>query len=140
MNNKNNKNLRNLIITIVLAGIGIAAMIIGFLGEEMPFGIAGLGIALAGISIQTYIKNTRDRTTEKGEKRSEIEMHDERNVLINAKSGETVNFIMSGFTLIAAVLSVYLNVSVIGQTLIFSLLIISLIIRPIVKRYYENRL
>lgn len=136
----NNKELRNLIITIVLSVIGIGAFVISLIGDEVPFGIGGLGIALAGISIQTYIENKRDTTTEKGEKRSEIEVHDERNVLINAKSGETENFIMSGFTLIAAVLSVYLNVSAAGQTLIFSLLIISLIIRPLVKRYYENKL
>lgn len=135
-----NKNSRNLFITIFLSVIGIGVFIVGSIVDEVPFGIAGLGIALAGISIQTYLKNKKDTTTEKGEKRSEIEMNDERNVFINAKSGEVVHYIMSGFTFIAAGLSVYLNVSLIGQTLIFSLLIISLIIRPIVKRYYENRL
>lgn len=135
-----NKNLRNLIITIFLSVIGIGVFIFGLIADGVPFGIPGLGLGLAVISIETYLKNKKDTTTEKGEKRSEIEMNDERNVFINAKSGETANYFMNIFILIAAGLSVYLNVSLIGQTLIFSLLILSLIIRPIVKKYYENKL
>lgn len=136
----NNKILRNLITTFILSGIGIIIFIIGILNDQIPFGIAGLGFALTGISLEVYLKNKKDTMTENGEKRSDIERYDERNILVNARSGESVNFIMDICTFIVACLSVYLSISLIGQILIFSLLIIRIIIRPIVKQYYENHL
>ncbi|GGD09768.1 hypothetical protein [Pontibacillus salipaludis] len=129
-------SIRNLIITIVLATTGIATFIYGLV-KDLPFGVAGLGVALAGISIEMYVRNKRDTTTASGEKRSEIEKNDERNVLINAKSGEAVNMIMDAFIVMAALLSVYLQLSAVAQTLLFSLLIIRIVVRPVVKRYYE---
>jgi len=135
-----NKKIRNLIIMLILVTAGVAVFIIGITNDQIPFGIAGLGFALAGISIEIYLKTKKDAVTEKNEKRSDIERYDERNVLINAKSGETINAVMDICTLIVAGLSVYFNVSVIGQTLIFSLLIIRIVVRPIIKVYYENQL
>lgn len=131
-----NSNVRNVIIMIGLATVGLSTFIFGVV-KDLPFGVAGFGIALAGISIEVYVRNKRDTTTASGEKRSEIEKNDERNVLINAKSGEAVNFIMDAFIVIAALLSVYLQLSTAAQTLIFSLLIIRIVVRPVVKRYYE---
>lgn len=131
-----NSSVRNVIIMIALATVGLSTFIFGVV-KDLPFGVAGLGIALAGISIEVYVRNKRDTTTASGEKRSEIEKNDERNVLINAKSGEAVNFIMDAFIVIAALLSVYLQLSAVAQTLIFSLLIIRIVVRPVVKRYYE---
>ncbi|WP_404451873.1 hypothetical protein LG329_16230 [Virgibacillus necropolis] len=137
----NNNNLRNLIMTILLAVIGILVFIISVIeSEKLPFGVGALGIALAGISIEVYLKSKNDTKNEKGEKRNEIEKYDERNVLINAKSGETVNFVMDVAIFIAFCLAIYLNISIVGQTLIFSLLVIRMIIRPIVKRYYEKQI
>lgn len=136
----NTKHVRNLILTIVLAGIGIGTFITGIVNDDLPFGVAGLGFALAGISIEMYIRSRKDTTTASGEKRSEIEKNDERNILINAKSGEAVNWIMDGMIAVAFVLSVYLDASTIGQTLLFSLLMVRIIIRPIVKRFYELKM
>ncbi|WP_345240912.1 hypothetical protein [Pontibacillus salipaludis] len=132
-------SLRNLIVMIVLATTGIATFIYGLV-KDLPLGVAGLGVALAGISIEMYVRNKRDTTTPSGEKRSEIEKNDERNVLINAKSGEAVNLIMDAFIVMAALLSVYLQLSTVAQTLLFSLLIIRIAVRPIVKRYYDVKM
>ncbi|KGP92406.1 hypothetical protein N780_01995 [Pontibacillus chungwhensis BH030062] len=134
-----NSRVRNVIVMIVLATTGIGTFIYGLV-EDLPFGVAGLGLALAGISIEVYIRNRRDTTTANGEKRSEIEKNDERNVLIHAKSGEAVNLIMDAFIVIAALLSVYLKLSTVAQTLLFSLLIIRIMVRPLVKRYYDVRM
>ncbi|QST01146.1 hypothetical protein IMZ31_06175 [Pontibacillus sp. ALD_SL1] len=134
-----NSGVRNLIVMIALATTGLATFIYGLV-EDLPFGVAGLGVALAGISIEVYIRHIRDTKTATGKKRSEIEKYDERNVLINAKSGEAVNLIMDAFIVIAAILSIYLQLSIIAQTLLFSLLIIRIAVRPIVKRYYDLRM
>lgn len=136
----NNKILRNLIMTIILATIGILVFIVGLINDQIPFGIAGLGFALVGITIEVYLKNKNDIVTKNGEKRSEIERYDERNIMINAKSGKTVNILMDICTFIIAGLSVYLNISLIGQILIFSLLLVRIIIRPVIKGYYETQL
>ena len=134
-----NRKIFKLITAVILACTGIFIFVMSNI-NDWPFGIGGLGIALTGISIQTYIEHRKDKVTEKGEKRSDIEVHDERNVWVNAKSGETMNSIMDFLTLIAFIVSIYLDVSLTAQVLIFSLLLFRILISPVVKKVYQNQL
>lgn len=132
----NNKKIGSIVITIV----GILMIILSWLYYgKFSFVVGGLGIALIGISIELYLKNKKDTTTENGKSRNMIDMYDERTVLINAKSGEIVNYIMDFCTIIALIVAKLLNVSIVGMVIILSLIIIRLIISPIVKNYYEKR-
>lgn len=126
------------IITVI---IGAALFVLSILVKgKFDFLIGGMGFALAGIGIELYIKDKNDIKTKDGKSRMEIAEHDERTVLVNARSGETVNYIMTTFTLIAFILACSLNVSFKGRIIILSLIIIRLIATPIVKYYYENNL
>jgi hypothetical protein len=130
------KNKKCIVITIV----GMLMIILSWIYYgKFSFVIDGLGIALIGISIELYLKNEKDSTTDKGKSRNMIDMHDERTVLINAKSGEIVNYIMDFCTIIALIVAKLLNVSMVGMVIILSLIIIRLTISPIVKNYYEKR-
>jgi membrane protein insertase Oxa1/YidC/SpoIIIJ len=132
----NNKKMGTIIIIIV----GILMVTLSLIyNEKFSFVLGGLGIALIGMSIEFYLKNKKDTTTENGENRNMIAMHDERTVFINAKSGETVNYIMDFCTVIAFILANLLNVSLAGRIIILSLILIRLVINPIVKSYYEKR-
>jgi hypothetical protein len=131
------KNLGN-IITII---IGISMVVLDWIyNERFSFILGGLGIALIGISIELYLKNKKDTTTDKGISRNMIDLYDERTILVNAKSGETINYIMGFSTVIAFTVAKLLEIPLVGQMIILSLMIIRLIITPIIKNYYENRI
>jgi hypothetical protein len=131
------KALRN-IITII---IGISMLLFDWIyDEELSFILGGLGIALIGISIELHLKNKKDTATDKGISRNMIDFYDERTILVNAKSGETINYIMGFSTVIAFTIAKSLEISLVGQMIILSLMIIRLIITPVIKNYYENRI
>ncbi|MBW9153513.1 hypothetical protein [Clostridium estertheticum] len=65
-------------------------------------------------------------------------MKDERTILVNAKAGETLEYVMCFATFIAFVVAYLLNVSRIGMDIILSLIILRLILNSIVKKYYES--
>jgi membrane protein insertase Oxa1/YidC/SpoIIIJ len=131
------KNLGN-IITLI---IGVSMLVLGWIyHEKFSFIFVGLGIALIGISIELYLKNKKDTTTDKGISRNMIDSYDERTILVNAKSGETINYIMGFLTVIALTVAKLLEISLVGMMIILSLMIVRLIITPIIKNYYENRI
>lgn len=120
--------------------IGISMIMLGWTYDrKFSFVVSGLGIALVGISLETYLKNKKDTTTKDGRSRNDIDLHDERTILVNAKSGETVNYIMDFCTVIAFIVAKLLNVSLAGMIIILSLMIIRLIASSAAKSYYENR-
>lgn len=124
-------------ITII---IGISMLVLGWIYyEKFSFVLIGFGIALIGISIELYLKDKKDSTTANGISRNIIDAQDERTIFVNAKSGETMNYIMDFFTVIALIIAKLLNVSLAGIIIILSLIIVRLIITPFVKTYYENR-
>jgi hypothetical protein len=132
-----NKNLGN-IITLV---IGISMLLLDLIYyEKFSFILGGIGIALIGISIELYLKDKKDTSTDKGISRNMIDFHDERTIFINAKSGETINYVMGFSTIIAFIIAKLLEIPLVGQMIILSLMIIRLIITPIIKNYYENRI
>jgi hypothetical protein len=130
-----------LVMTVVFSVVGVLALVVSIVeSERVPFGVGGLGIAVAGFSIEMYLRKRRDTKNERGIKRSEIEKNDERNILINAKTGETSNMVMDIITVIVLFLAIYLEISHVGQLLIFSILLTRVIIHPIVKRFYEHKM
>lgn len=125
-------------ITII---IGVSMLVLGFIYyEKFSFVLIGLGIAVTVISIELYLKNKNDTTTSNGVSRNMIDLHDERTILVNAKSGETINYIMDFFTVIAFIMAKLLNISLVGMIIILSLMIVRMIVTPLVKNYYENRI
>lgn len=126
--------------TVVAIIIGISMVVLGFVYKgKFNFIIGSLGIALIGLSIELFLENKKDTITENGQSRNKIDIHDERTIFVNAKSGEAMNLIMSFFTIVALIVAKLLNVSSLGITIIASLIMIRLIVNPIVHRYYEKR-
>ncbi|GAA0182464.1 hypothetical protein SH2C18_48380 [Clostridium sediminicola] len=125
--------------TLITIIIGIFTIIYSWIHYgTFSFIFGGLGIALIGISIEIYLKESKDSTTQNGKSRNIIDMHDERTIFINAKSGELVNYIMDFCTIIALIIAKLLNISLVGMIIILSLILIRLLINPIIRNYYEN--
>ncbi len=131
----NNKKIGSLIVTIV----GILMIILSWLYyKKFNFIISGLGIALIGISIELYLKDKKDTTTESGKSISMIDIFDERTILINSKTGELMNYIMDFCTIIAFIIAKIFNVSLAGMIIILCLILIRLVLSPFIKKFYES--
>ncbi|MBX4262775.1 hypothetical protein KTC96_23230 (plasmid) [Clostridium estertheticum] len=128
------KNLGYLITTI----IGIFMIVLGTMYYENHLFIRVFGLALTGISIELYFKMKKDTVTKNGISRNDIDMKDERTILVNAKAGETLEYVMCFATFIAFVVAHLLNVSRVGTDIILSLIILRLILNSIIKKYYES--
>lgn len=130
----------NLSYTISLL-MGISIIVLScIIKTKANYIIMGLGIAIIGFFTETYFKKRKDTITSDGKSRNEIEITDERNILINAKSGETTNYIMTFTTLVAFITAKYLNVSLTGMIIILSLIVIRQVVNFISNRYYQNRI
>lgn len=131
------KNLGK-IISIIIGSLMILGGYLYY--DKVGFTLIGAGIALIGVSIELYIERRRDTTTVDGRSRKKIDQQDERTIFVNAKAGETTNYIMDFFTVIAFIIAKLLNVSLEGMIIILSLMILRQIISPIIKNYYEKAL